>query len=357
MEGSLRGPVVLDRIVGQARAQALLRASVGNPVESYLFVGPAGSGKRDAALMFAASLVCPTGGCGTCASCRAALAENHPDVLIIERSGAAISVAEAQAVTALAQRTPTASPRQVIVLVDFHLVSQAAPALLKTIEEPPTSTTFIVLAEYIPPPLVTIASRCLTVRFSMLDESAIVTALVADGVPADAARLAAVGAGGRMDRARLLAHDEGFVARQDRWRAIPERLDGSGATVAVLAAELLAAADELVDVVKEQQSAELQSLIEESTRLGERRVAGRQAIEERHRREQRRVRTDELRAGLAILATVYRSRLDAGRLPSHRVQGVTDALSRIDETSASLVRNPNELLLLQNLLIELDGAS
>ena len=356
-EHDLYAPVVLDRIVGQQRAQALLRASVGSPVESYLFVGPAGSGKRDAALMFGAALVCPTGGCGSCASCRAALAENHPDVLIIERSGAAISVAEAQAVTALAQRTPTAGPRQVIVLVDFHLVAQAAPALLKTIEEPPASTTFIVLAEYIPPPLVTIASRCLTVQFSMLDESAILAALVADGVPDEAARLAAIGAGGRMDRARLLALDEGFVARQDRWRAIPECLDGSGATVSVLAAELLAAADELVDVIKEQQGAEMQLLIEESTRFGERRVAGRQAIEERHRREQRRVRTDEIRAGLAILATVYRSRLEGGRLPSNRVQGVTDALSRIDAASASLVRNPNELLLLQNLLIELDGAS
>lgn len=350
-------PVVLDRIVGQQRVKALLRASVENPVESYLFVGPVGSGKRDAALMFGAALVCANGGCGTCASCRAALAENHPDVIIIERSGAAISVAEAQAVTALSQRTPTAGPRQVIVLVDFHLAAQAAPALLKTIEEPPASTTFIVLAEYIPPPLVTIASRCLRVQFSMLEESAIVAALIADGVAAEAAGVAAAGAGGRLDRARLLALDEGFVARQERWRAIPERLDGSGVTVAILAGELLAAADELVDVVKEQQSEELRRLAEESTRLGERRVAGRQAIEDRHRREQRRVRTDEIRAGLAVLATVYRSRLDGGRLPSQRVLGLTDALSRIDAASAALARNPNELLLLQNLLIELDGAS
>ena len=92
--------------------------------------------------------------------------------------------------------------------------------------------------------------------------------------------------------------------RQDRWRAIPERLDGSGATVSVLAAELLAAADELVDVLKEQQTAEMQLLVDESARLGERRLYGRQAIEERHRREQRRVRTDELRARLAILRLV-----------------------------------------------------
>src|SRR5487761_2675612 len=254
-------PIVLDRIVGQPRVSELLRASVASPVESYLFVGAVGSGKRDAALAFAAALVCPTGGCGICASCREALAERHPDVIVVERSGASISVGEAQSVIALAQRTPTAGARQVIILVDFHLVAQAAPALLKTIEEPPVSTTFIVLAEYIPPALVTIASRCLTVGFTPLDENSI---------------------------------DEGFVARQERWRAIPERLDGSGATVAVLAAELFAAADELVDVVKEQQEAEMSTLAEESARFGERRIVGRQAIEDRYKREQRRVRTDEI---------------------------------------------------------------
>jgi DNA polymerase-3 subunit delta' len=245
----------------------------------------------------------------------------------------------------------------VIVLVDFHLVAQAAPALLKTIEEPPVSTTFIVLAEYVPPALVTIASRCLIVRFTSLDEAAIAEVLTRDGVEPGAARLAAAGAGGRLDRARLLALDEGFVARQERWRAIPERLDGSGATVAVLAGELYAAADELVEVVKEQQEAEMAALVEESAKFGERRIQGRQAIEDRYKREQRRVRTDEIRAGLAILAAVYRSRLGAAGMPTHRVQGVTAALAAIDATSAALVRNPNELLLLQHLLIDLDGAA
>ena len=350
-------PVVLERIVGQPAAAALLRSSLQRPVESYLFVGAAGSGTRDAALSFSAALVCPLGGCGECEVCIEALAERHPDVIVIERSGASISVAEAQAVTALAQRTPTAGRRQVIILVDFHLVSQAAPALLKTIEEPPSTTTFIVLADHVPPALATIASRCMTVAFTTLDEESIAQALIADGVEEAAAHLAAAGAGGRLDRARLLALDEGFVARQDRWRAVPERLDGSGATVAVLAAELHAAADELVDVLKERQAAELQALLEEAARFGERRLAGRQAIEDRHRREQRRVRTDELRAGLAILASVYRSRLESASLPSHRVLGVTAALSAIDAASTALVRNPNELLLLQHLLLELDGAS
>jgi DNA polymerase-3 subunit delta' len=354
--GELRPPV-LDRVFGQEGAVALLAASSRAPVESYLFVGPSGSGKRDAALAFAAALVCPFGGCGTCSACSEALAERHPDVIVIERQGAAISVDDARAVTALAQRTPTAADRQVIILVDFHLVSQAAPALLKTIEESPPSTTFLVLAEHVPPSLVTVASRCLRVSFTRLSAEAVASALIADGVSEAAAKRAADGAAGRLDRARLLALDEGFVARQSRWKAVPERLDGSGATIAVLAAELLAAAEELVSVLKEQQSAELVALSEASANAGERRLAGRPTIEERHRREQRRVRADELRAGFAILAGAYRARLATPGLQARRVAALLGAIDAISAASAALVRNPNETLLVQNLLIALDGAS
>jgi DNA polymerase III subunit delta' len=350
-------PPVLDRVFGQEGAVALLAASSRAPVESYLFVGPTGSGKRDAALAFAACLVCPFGGCGVCSACTEALAERHPDVIVIERSGASISVEEARTVTALAQRTPTAAARQVLILVDFHLVSQAAPALLKTIEEPPTSTTFVILAEQVPPALMTVASRCLRVPFNRLSADALAAALIADGVSEPAALRAAEGAAGRLDRARLLALDEGFVARQSRWKAIPERLDGSGATVAVLAAELIAAGEELVSVLKEQQAAELAVLTEASTNAGERRLVGRPAIEERHRREQRRVRADELRAGFAILAGAYRGRLVTPGLQPRRIAALLAAIDAISDAAASLVRNPNETLLLQSLLIGLDGAS
>jgi DNA polymerase-3 subunit delta' len=354
--GYLRPPV-LDRVFGQEAAVSLLAASVRAPVESYLFVGPSGSGKRDAALAFSAALVCPFGGCGTCLACTEALAERHPDVTVIERSGASISVDEARVVTAIAQRTPTAASRQVIILVDFHLVSQAAPALLKTIEEPPPSTTFIVLAEHVPPALVTVASRCLRVVFTRLSPEAIAAALVADGVSEAAAKRAAEGAAGRLDRARLLALDEGFVARQSRWKSVPERLDGSGATIAVLAAELIAAGEELVVVLKEQQSAELAALSEASANAGERRLVGRPAIEERHKREQRRVRADEFHAGFAILAGAYRSRLVTPGLQARRIAALVAAIDEISAASAALVRNPNESLLVQSLLIALDGAS
>ena len=94
-----------------------------------------------------------------------------------------------------------------IVLVDFHLVREAAPILLKSIEEPAAGTVFIVLAEEVTPELVTIASRCLVVEFSAVPRAAIVDRLVGEGVEPAVAETAADGSGGSLDRARLLAHD------------------------------------------------------------------------------------------------------------------------------------------------------
>jgi len=348
---------VLGRVVGQSRARELLEASVRAPVHAYLFVGPAGTGKRDAAIAFAAALVCPDGGCGACPACRDALSGRHPDVVVVERTGAAITVDEARAVTALAQRTPAVATRQVLVLVDFHLVERAGPALLKTIEEPPGSTVFIVLAETIPPALVTIASRCVKVEFAPLEASAVVEVLVAEGIDSALAAAAAAASSGRLDRARLLAADPGFSDRQARWRSVPERLDGTGATVALLAAELLGGGEELVAVLKTRQAAEITTLTAEAERAGLRQIPDRHGLDARHTREQRRVRTDELRAGLAALAGAYRSRLGATGLHPHRFGALAKALAAIDEANEALDRNPNETLLVQALLLRIDGIS
>lgn len=350
------GSAVLAELAGQHRAQQVLEASVRAPVHAYLFLGPTGSGKRDAALAFATALVCPDGGCGNCPACRDAKRGLHPDIVLVERSGASILVEEAQSVLNLAQRSPRVAARQVIILVDFHLVDRAAPMLLKTIEEPPDSTVFLVLADVLAPSLETIASRCLRVDFVALSTDAIKTLLKRDGLSEEVAARTAPLAGGRIDRARLLAADAGFAARQAAWRAVPERLDGSGHTVVELAGELLSSCDELAEVLRQRQAEELAEAASAAERAGLRGIAGRQAIEDRHKRELRRARTDELRAGLGSLAGAYRARLSSPELSSARLGALARACERIDEISASLVRNPNEQLLLQSLLLELDLA-
>lgn len=345
---------VLERIVGQPRAVQQLDASVASPVHAYLFLGPPGTGKREAALAFAAALTCPDGGCGACEACRQALAGRHPDVVVIERQGASIRVPEAQEVVRLALRTPRAARFQVLILVDFHLVEQAAPVLLKTIEEPPDTTVVLVLAENVPPDLVTIASRCVTVNFDPLAGADVVSVLVREGADAATASAVADVAGGRLDRARLLVSEEGFIERLDRWRSVPARLDGTGATVVILAEELVAAATEPVETVKVRQAAEMAELAAQSERLGERAIPGRAAIEDRHRREQRRVRTDEMRAGLATLAGVYRGRLE-GSPPANVMSTALRAVELVGEAAERLTRNVNDLLLLEWLLLRLDS--
>ncbi len=344
---------VLDRIVGQPRAVQLLDASVPHPVHAYLFLGPAGTGKREAAMAFAAALTCPNGGCGVCPSCLETLAGRHPDVVVVERQGASILVPQAQEVVRLALRTPRAAPFQVLVLVDFHLVEQAAPVLLKTIEEPPDTTIVLVLAENVPPDLVTIASRCSTVNFDPLASADVVNVLVREGAAVAAATAVADVAGGRLDRARLLVSEDGFFERLERWRSVPTRLDGTGATVVLLAEELVGAAAEPVEAVKVRQAAEMADLAAQAERQGERSVPGRAVIEDRHRREQRRVRTDEMRAGLATLAGVYRTRLEGS--PPAVMSAALRAIDLVGEAADRLTRNVNDLLLLEWLLLRLDS--
>ncbi|MHB1785929.1 MAG: ATP-binding protein [Acidimicrobiales bacterium] len=341
-------PVLMSGVVGQPSALRALGAAVAAPVHAYLLVGPPGSGKKDAALAFAAGLLCPQMGCGHCETCRRVLAGLHPDAVLHQRSGAWIGVDDAREITRLALRHPMEAARQVLILDDFHLVDRAGPALLKTIEEPPASTVFVVLADFVSPALVTIASRCAAVEFGPLTPSDLMAILQTEGLSmAEAASVASL-AGGSLDRARLLAHDPGATARHELWQAVPSRLDGTGATVARITDELLAACDQAVDMVRAAQEEELATLSAQARSGGEKSVTGRKEIEDRHRRQQRRVRTDELRSGLGDLAEVYRDRL--AQSGARREARGLDAVQAAVE---ALVRNPNEALLLQALLMKL----
>ena len=350
-------------VVGQDRAVGQLRSALARPVHAYLFVGPPGSSKEAAAIGFAAALVCPSGGCGACDSCARALRGVHPDVTTIEREGASISVKEIRTVTSRALRKPVEGVRQVLIIDDVHLAATSAPALLKTLEEPPPTTVFILTADDVTPALATVASRSAIVTFAALGEADVADWLMARGIEPLHARLVAAGAAGDLERAALLSDDPDYLVRMNRWREVPALLDGTGAAAAAAADELLASLDAALEPLRRHHAAELAALEAEAKRRGERGLPGRKEITDRHQRAERRWRTDELRAGLAVLQRAYRDRLRAVLEQLDDEPGDTRlidearrdaaAVERISAAASTLRRNVQAPLMLSSLLAEL----
>jgi DNA polymerase-3 subunit delta' len=348
-------PELFSTVVGQPSAVETLRACARRPVHAYLFRGSS-AGTRVAARCFAAALLCPEGGCGHCEHCRRALAGTHPDLVMVERTGAALSVDDARRLVSLAQRRPLEVERQVLVVADVHLAIRSAPAFLKTIEEPPSPTVFVLLAEDVPPELVTVASRCVNVLFPPIPRASVVERLVSGGIDPERAEQIADGANGDLHRAQLLAEDESYTDRLELWRSVPLRLDGNGATVAALTDEVLEATEAALVPMRARHAEELAVLAADAEALGERAVSGRREVVDRQHREERRWRTDEIKVGLGVLTRAYRDRL-AGALTedAHAMSASASgkAVELIVEATASMEHNPNEALMLEALLVRL----
>ena len=363
-------------VVGQARAVEEVKLAARRPVHSYLITGPAGSPKRALARSFAAALICPEGGCGRCGSCRRVLAGTHPDLVEVERTGASLSVEDAREAVRIAHRKPVEARRQVIVVDDLHLARLAAPVLLKTVEEPPGATVFLLLADSLPASLATLASRSARIELHSVPEAEITSWLAARGVETAVASSIAAACGGSVEKAELLAADPDFALRRQAWRDVPTMLDGTGATAAQLAERLLSMTDGALGPLRKRHLEDIDAMATAAKARMERGIPGRRQVEERHQREERRYRTDELRAGLGELAGVYRDRIvrlcaaspSAG---SHARKGaemlaarstsafarnlgaLTTAVEAIGAASAALVRNPGEALLLEALFARL----
>lgn len=341
---------VWDVVVGQERAVRTLRSCVADPVHAYLFVGPPGSTKDQAARAFAAALLAG-GDLPGHRSARLALAGEHPDVREVRRVGAAIAKEQIEDIIRTAALAPVESDRKVLILEEFHLLTaEGAARLLKTLEEPPASTVFIVLADQVDSELVTIASRCVRIEFSPISEAAIMSALEREGNDRTVAAAAAAASAGNLDRARVLVSDPDLAARRAAFAAVPTRLDGTGFTVVTMVEEITKLADGAASSLTPIHAGEIADLDARVAAAGER-GSGRKALEDRHKREVRRYRTDELRSGLAIIASVYRDSLVQST--SSRPDAAVHAVHRIHHALEALERNPNESLLLQHLLLDL----
>ncbi|WP_199443969.1 DNA polymerase III subunit delta' [Umezawaea beigongshangensis] len=206
---------------GEARPGAMTHA--------WLFTGPPGSGRSEAARAFAAALQCTATddrpGCGACPGCRTALAGTHADVRVVVPEGLSISVAEMRALVQTAARRPTTGRWQIVIIADAERLTEgAANALLKAVEEPPERTVFLLCAPSDHPDdvSVTIRSRCRVVSLGTPRASAIAEVLEhRDGVPPEIAAWAASVCGGHVGRAKSLATDEQTRLRREAVLRIP----------------------------------------------------------------------------------------------------------------------------------------
>ena len=128
---------------------------------AWLFTGPPGSGRSNAARAFAAALQCRFDGCGECKDCRTALSGAHPDVTLVRTEMLSIGVDEVRELVRRAAMSPTLGRWQVIVVEDADRVTErGADALLKSIEEPAPRTVWVLCAPTPEDVVATVRSRC-----------------------------------------------------------------------------------------------------------------------------------------------------------------------------------------------------
>lgn len=356
-----------SRIPGQPQAVALLQRAATRPVHAYLLVGPRGSGVEEAARCFAAALIT---GDDDDRAWDLVLRGVHPDVVEIDPPATQIRIEDAQAVVDEVSRSPIEGERKVVVLFDaerLRLNEAAANKLLKTLEEPPPRAVIILVTSGADQLLPTIRSRCQRVDFAYLGADAVAAALEADGIPGERAELLARLAGGRVDRARALDGRLGPV--RDAFVTAATTTDGTGSAVAEHAAIVQDAMQAALAGLEEAQAAEAEELGAELEAAGypERtRRAQLRRLEERHKRAHRRARIDALVEGITALETVYRDALAGApdaRLNVDRPVLTVDpraAAAALDACRAARRAigefNPNEVLLVERLLLHLPAA-
>ncbi len=306
---------VWDTLVGQKPMIASLQTAVSGHgmSHSWLFTGPPGSGRSNAAIAFAAALQCPDGGCGTCHECRTALAGSHADVKLVRTQKLSIGIAEVRELVRSAALAPAGRRWQILIVEDAdRLTEQACNALLKAIEEPTPRTVWMLCAPTVEDVLTTIRSRCRLVNLTTPTAAEVADFLVrADGVDPTIAAYAARHGQGHIGRARALARDEPTRIRRREVVSIPVALTSLGACMnaaANLHEVAKAEAEQLTGELDKREKADLDAaygVVERGRRPREYAPALAQLEKDQKTRAKRRV-LDVVDRGLMDLVSVYR---------------------------------------------------
>ena len=164
-----------DRLIGQPMIAAFLTSAVADKHvgQAYLFIGPVGSGKTEAANALAQAILCEQGGADGCDDCRRVLRGSHPDLHLVDSQGVSGYLAEQmRELIHDANLAPVRSHSKVYVITRADLLRGApANAFLKTLEEPNPSVTFILMTRTRDSVMETLLSRCQVLAFRRIPES------------------------------------------------------------------------------------------------------------------------------------------------------------------------------------------
>ncbi len=344
---------------------------------TWLFTGPPGSGRSNAAIAFAAALVCKEGGCSKCHDCLSTILGTHADVELIKTQGLSIKIDEVRELITRASWAPSVANYRVVVIEDAdRLTDSAANALLKVIEEPGLRTIWLLCAPTLTDVLPTIRSRCRHLSLRTPSTKAITNLLIErDAVDAKTAEFVARASGGHIGRARRLATDAN--ARQNRANILKLPLIIKDIASAFKAAQLLvdaAKADALTDAEKKDED-EISKLKEAWGVTGSKMASGgskavKELEKEQKSRSTRMVR-DYLDRALLDLATLYRdvlllqsnstdSLINQDLLEQIKLMATSTnpakTLAKIEailKTRRNLAQNAAPLLLIEALMCEL----
>lgn len=219
-----------EQLKGHDEQRQLFRQSLaqGRMSHAYVFAGPAGIGKRQFARLLAMSVFCrdhelqELQACGECRACRGFAVGGWPDYHEVGRPDGKREILIGQLAGEGEKRgreglcyelsmTPQASDRRVAVINDAHcMTTEAANALLKTLEEPPAQALLLLITDSPESLLPTIRSRCQQIRFFPLSAPDICSILIQEELveePSEAEAVAELCEGSLETAQQLLDRD------------------------------------------------------------------------------------------------------------------------------------------------------
>lgn len=305
---------VFDELVGQNDVVRQLEYALHFPgamTHAWLFTGPPGSGRSNAARAFAAALI--SGGEAPSEVTERVLKGHHESLTIMSTQKSVIAIDEVRDLVGTAQSAPVNAPWRVVIIEDAdRMTERTANVLLKAIEEPPPATVWLLCAPSPIDVLTTIRSRCRPVRLRIPSREAVSTLLIErDHVDPERARWAAAVAQNHIGRAKHMALSETAADERRKILDIPGKLTSVGATIRLAGRIVDEAAETAKARVEERNAKERSDLMETLGIAGEKTVppsarAQIRRLEEEQKRRSVRARNDELDRIFLELMSLYR---------------------------------------------------